>query len=341
VYQLAKPLLFSLDPERAHALSLRLLRQGGSNPLGRWAIRTLFGAPRVAPAEVMGLTFPNRVGLAAGYDKDGLAWRGLAALGFGHVEVGTVTPLPQPGNERPRVFRLAEDTAVINRLGFPSRGADFVAAQLARARGHGALIGANLGKNKATPNAEAARDYVLGVERFAALADYLAVNVSSPNTPGLRELQTRAYLDDLLRDVLRARDAQTEALGRRVPVALKLAPDLDDDALHDALGAAMDAGVDGIIATNTTIRRDGLRSAHASETGGLSGRPLTAQAQAMLTRIARETGGGTPLIAVGGIMDETDARARLDAGAALVQVYTGLVYGGPGLVRRLVRATAG
>ncbi|MCB9758555.1 MAG: quinone-dependent dihydroorotate dehydrogenase [Alphaproteobacteria bacterium] len=339
MYPLLRPLLFSMDPERAHRLSLHALRVGGSNPVGRASIRALYAPRKQQPVEVFGLRFPNALGLAAGYDKDGLGWRGLAAMGFGHVEVGTVTVRAQAGNPKPRVFRLQEDRAVINRLGFPGLGADFVAARLAGGeRPCGVILGVNVGKNKDTPLEDAASDYVPLVERFAALADYLVVNVSSPNTPQLRELQTGAALRALLTTVRQARDARAQALGRSIPLLVKLAPDLDDAALDDALGAVDDAAIDGVIATNTTISREGLRSPHKGEAGGLSGAPLTAMSTALIHKIVQRC--DKPVIAVGGVMGLDDARAKLDAGAKLVQVYTGLVYGGPGLVRDIVEGLA-
>lgn len=333
VYDLLRPLLFALEPERAHGLSLRAAQLGGA--LAPGLVHALV-APRQAKAvQVAGLQFPNALGVAAGYDKDGLAWRGLAAMGFGHVEVGTVTPLPQPGNPRPRVFRLPEDRGVINRLGFPSQGAEAVLKRLGPERPYGAILGVNLGKNKDTPIEEAERDYVSGVRSFAALADYLVVNVSSPNTPQLRALQTGERLRALLVAVRAARDeART---GRPCPLFVKLAPDLDESALDDAVGAIVDAGCDGVVATNTTLSREGLRSAHASEAGGLSGAPLTGRALEILRGVVARAG-GLAVVAAGGIMSADDAKARLDAGASLVQVYTGLIYRGPGLVREIVEA---
>ena len=334
---LLRPLLFRMDAERAHAVALRAAEVAGGGPIRRALVRAAVGAPPERPVEVMGLRFPNPVGLAAGFDKDGRAWRGLAAMGFGHVEVGTVTPRPQAGNPKPRVFRLPEDRGVINRLGFPGEGAEAVIARLSNERPHGAVLGVNLGKNKATPNEEALGDYAALIERFAPLADYLAINVSSPNTEGLRDLQARDALADLLTGAVAARDVSTKTAGHpRRPLVVKISPDLSDVQLDDALDAALAAGVDGIIATNTTISREGLRSAHASEGGGLSGAPLTARGQASLEAIIRRLDGALPVIAVGGIMCADDAKARLDAGAALVQLYTGLIYAGPGLARQIV-----
>jgi dihydroorotate dehydrogenase len=282
--------------------------------------------------EAFGLKFTNRVGLAAGYDKDGLAWRGLATLGFGHIEIGTVTPRPQPGNPKPRIFRIPEEQAVINRMGFPGRGADFVAKQLSVTnRPSPVILGVNIGKNKETPNEEAARDYLYLLEMFSPLADYLAVNVSSPNTVGLRRLQARDYLEDLLKQLSETR--RRSPVSR--PILVKLAPDLRDDELDDALAAIQSTGMDGVIATNTTITRDDLKSPLKHESGGLSGKPLTRKSRSMVAKIHRRTSGALPIVGVGGIMNSDDAKAILDAGASLVQLYTGLIYSGPGLGREI------
>lgn len=342
MWPLVRPLLFALDPERAHTVTLRLLQMCGATPLGH-LLGWLYRAPE-RPVEVLGLRFRNAVGLAAGWDKDGLAFRGLAHLGLGHIELGTVTPRPQPGNPRPRIFRLKSDRALINRMGFPSRGADFLAARLAhRRRGpndpNDPILGVNLGKNKDTPNESAIDDYATLVTTFAPLADYLVINVSSPNTPGLRALQSRAHLEALLGGLV-AHRATLPAPANRTPLLVKLAPDLDDQALDDAVGAALAAGLDGLVATNTTLSRDGLTDPRQSEAGGASGALLTARAQAFLERLAHLTNHRLPLIACGGLMTPDDAKRRLDAGASLVQLYTGLIYAGPTLPRRIVRALA-
>jgi len=331
MYSLVRPLLFRLEPERAHALALAGLRAVGKLPPLCSLVCKLWGAGE-HPVHLWGLRFRNPVGLAAGYDKDALAWRGLACLGFGHIEVGTVTPLPQPGNPRPRLFRLPAQQALINRMGFPGRGADFVAQQLAGSRPSGVVLGVNIGKNKATPNARAADDYRLLVRRFAPLADYLAVNVSSPNTEGLRRLQARRTLEDLLRAVLAERDAV-----RQVPLLVKLSPDLSPQQLDDALDALLAAGVDGVIATNTTVSREGVPEHWQKEAGGLSGAPLAARSTAFIRAIYTRAP-SLPIIGVGGILTPEDALAKLEAGASLVQVFTGLVYAGPTLPRRIVAA---
>ncbi len=337
IYPLLRPILFGLDPERAHALSLHAVRWTGAIAPLRLAVRKSLDAPAGTPVKLFGLEFPNAVGLAAGYDKDGTAWRGLACLGFGHVEIGTVTPRPQPGNPRPRVFRLAEDRSLINRLGFPSRGADFVVKRLAGKRPPGLIVGVNVGKQKETPLTHAADDYEYLVDRFAALADYLAINISSPNTPELRKLQQREWLGPLLERVIARRDRHSAVLGRRLPVLLKLAPDLDEADLEPMLEAIVASGVDGIIAANTTVARpDGLRSPHAAETGGLSGAALGDRSLQLLVTIHRIVAGRLPIVSCGGVMGADDAQARIAAGASLVQLYTGLVFGGPSLVGRII-----
>lgn len=318
-----------MDPERAHNLTVRLSQAAGAvTPLG-WAAQRRWGVP-ADPVTIFGITFRNRIGIAAGFDKDAIALRGLGRLGVGHVEVGTVTPEPQRGNERPRVFRLTPDESIINRMGFPSRGADFVAKRLRGSRVD-AVVGVNLGKQRSTDLDAATADYLGLVDRFAPLADFLTINVSSPNTPGLRDLQRGPRLAELLGAIAARRGT--------VPVLAKLSPDLDDDQLDQALEAVMGSGIDGVVATNTTLRRDGLSSPVAAETGGLSGAALAKMSTRMVSEIARRTGGGLPIIAAGGVSSGADAAAKIDAGADLVQVYTGLVYHGPGLLRELVAAT--
>ncbi len=337
MYALLRRLLFNLQPETAHGLALSLIRAAGALPPARALLRAIYRVPQAQPVEAFGLTFPNAVGLAAGYDKDGLGWRGLACLGFGHLEVGTVTPEPQPGNPRPRVFRVSEAGGLINRMGFPGLGAAFVARRLAGPRPSGLIIGANLGKQKETPLQDAADDYEALMKVMAPVSDYLVVNVSSPNTPGLRELQTRAFLEELLTRLAAMRQTQQQRLDRRVPLLVKLAPDLTDDQLDDALEAMLTAGMDGVIATNTTIGRPGVDGPVADEAGGLSGQPLAPRSTEMIGAIHERTGGALPIIGVGGVAGPDDARAKIDAGATLVQVYTGLIYRGPGLVRSILR----
>jgi dihydroorotate dehydrogenase len=336
MYTLLRPLLFKLNPERAHNITLALLRVAGMLKPLRNTLQDFFALPDSPKVHTLGLTFRNPVGLAAGYDKDGLAWRGLSCLGFGHIEIGTVTPKPQKGNPKPRIFRLTEDNAIINRMGFPGKGADFVAQRLSGSRDRNLVIGVNIGKNKDTPLETAYEDYIKLVDKFAPLADYLAINISSPNTIGLRRLQNRDYLENLLGHIVARRDAHLQEQNKRIPLLVKLAPDLSEEELDDALEIIIDHEIDGLIATNTTVKRDGLSSSLSKEQGGLSGAPLTKTSTEMVERISQRTQGKLPIIAAGGIMDADDAREKLNAGATLVQVYTGLVYRGPGLVKEII-----
>jgi dihydroorotate dehydrogenase len=333
MYKSLRPLIFLNDPEQAHHATINLLALGGSLGLGRGIIRAMFPVQHNGPeVKAFGLTFPNPLGMAAGYDKEGTAWRGLACLGFGHVEVGTVTPRPQPGNPKPRVFRLVEDEAVINRMGFPGNGAESMLRHLNQPKPKGLVLGVNIGKNKSTPLESAAEDYVTLVRAFAAKADYLAVNISSPNTPGLRTLQQRAALEALLNPVAAERSAQVKALNKPVPVLVKLAPDLSDEELDASLEAIQSAGMDGVIIGNTTLRRDGLVSSKSFEEGGLSGKPLNDLNTTMIKKVYARMRGELPIVASGGVMCTADAQRKLEAGAVLVQVFTGLIYEGPGLV---------
>jgi len=338
MYPLFRRLLFHLEPEVAHQLTLQALKFAGNFPPSNWFLNRLYKTPP-KPVQAFGLTFKNPVGLAAGYDKDAIATRGLSALGFGHVEVGTVTPRHQPGNPKPRVFRLVEDQAVINRMGFPGKGADFVAETLIRSnvqtfKPGNIVLGINLGKNKDTPLEEAANDYVVLMRKFILYADYLAINISSPNTVGLRRLQGREMLEDLLGQISLERGTWSV----KHPILVKIAPDLNDEELDDAVGVILDKGMDGVIATNTTLAREGLMSRHQGETGGLSGSPLAVKSEAVLSRVVRLVDGKIPIVSAGGIMNPEDAKKRLALGASLVQVYTGLIYRGPGLVREIVES---
>ncbi|MEA4908617.1 MAG: quinone-dependent dihydroorotate dehydrogenase [Anaerolineaceae bacterium] len=338
-YPLLKPWIYKFTPEQAHHGTIAMLRLGGGLLPGRLFLNLCFHARQSGPAvQAFGLTFPNPIGMAAGYDKDGLGWRGLACLGFGHIELGTVTPRPQPGNPQPRIFRLVEDEAVINRMGFPNQGAEFMVRRLKAPRPKGLILGMNIGKNKVTPLEQAAEDYVTLARVFAPLADYLAVNVSSPNTPGLRNLQSRQALEALLLPLAEERRRQAELLGRPVPVVVKLAPDLSDAELDGALEAVSSAGMDGLIISNTTISRPALRSSMANEVGGLSGVPLRELNTAMIKKVVTRTGGRLPVIASGGVHTPADAQSKLDAGATLVQLYTGMIYAGPWLVRDILNS---
>jgi dihydroorotate dehydrogenase len=328
-----------MTPEQAHTSTIAGLRLAGSNPLGRALLRLMFRPKINGPAvEAFGLKFSNPLGMAAGYDKDGFGWRGLAGLGFSHIEVGTVTPRAQPGNPRPRLFRLVQDKAVINRMGFNNRGAQFLAGRLAGKRPEGLVLGVNIGKNKDTPLEKAVEDYLSLTRTFAPLADYLAVNVSSPNTPGLRSLQTRQALEGILLPLAAERRAQIRQLDKPLPILVKLAPDMTEDELDGALEAVESAGMDGLIISNTTIGREGLTSAMAKETGGMSGAPLNEKNTRLVRRVVQRCGGRLPVVASGGVMSAADAQAKLDAGAVLVQLYTGLIYEGPGLVCEILNA---
>jgi dihydroorotate dehydrogenase len=328
LWPLLRSLLFRLDPERTHRLAQRALRR--ISPAQ--ARRRRPAAPPGLSTRVLGLEFESPVGLAAGFDKGDVAVAGLFALGFSHVEIGTITPRPQPGNERPRIFRLPEHRALINRMGFNNEGAEACAARLAALPPQARLgpIGVNVGKNKLTPNEDAASDYLACIDRLHPYADYVVVNISSPNTPGLRQLQERDALDRLLRACV-ARLAE-RAPGK--PLLVKLAPDLSGEALDEAVDVAIAAGVAGIIATNTTLSRAGVEGhPRAAEQGGLSGAPLERLATSVVRRCAARAVGRVPIVGVGGVMSAEDAYAKIRAGASLVQVYTGLVYGGPGFVR--------
>jgi dihydroorotate dehydrogenase len=332
-YALVRPLLFSLDAENAHELTLRLLAIGDS--LGILPSPPALGKP----IEVMGLEFPNRVGLAAGLDKNGTAIDGLSRLGFGFLEVGTVTPRPQPGNPKPRLFRLPEHEAIINRMGFNNAGIDALRERLALVRYRG-ILGINIGKNFDTPIEQAVDDYLVCLDKAYALASYITVNISSPNTKNLRQLQGASELDALL-GALKARQAAlADTHGKYVPLALKIAPDLDSGQIADIADALRRHRIEAVIATNTTLGRDGVESSPlAAEAGGLSGSPLFEKSTAVIRSLAQALAGELPIIAAGGITSGKRARAKLDAGAALVQIYSGLIYRGPQLVAECIEAT--
>ena len=329
LYSLLRPLLFSLDPETAHRLTLK-----SADLLGG-----LLGATVPArPVRAMGLDFPNPVGLAAGLDKNAEHIDALAALGFGFLEVGTVTPRPQPGNAKPRIFRLPEANALINRFGFNNVGVDALLANVQRARWRG-VLGINIGKNFDTPLDKAADDYVLCLERVYAAASYVTINVSSPNTRGLRGLQEKSELGALLGRIAATRERLADRHGKRVPLALKIAPDLDESQIADIATAVREHRIDAMIATNTSISRDGVEGMpHATEQGGLSGAPIKARATAVLASLAKKLAGEIPLIGTGGILCGADAAEKIAAGASLVQLYTGLIYRGPQLVAECAAA---
>jgi len=333
LYRLARTALFQLDPEAAHDLALKSL-----TALGPAAGLLGTGADAREARSVMGLTFPNPVGLAAGLDKNGAYIDALAALGFGFIEIGTVTPRPQPGNPRPRMFRLESHEALINRLGFNNEGVDKLLRNVERAAFRG-VLGINIGKNFDTPIERAADDYVACLDAVYDRASYVTVNISSPNTKNLRDLQSSEKLDELLGTVMTRRVQLAQRYGRRKPVALKVAPDLDESQVEAIATLALKHGIDAIIATNTTVSRDGVDGhRHALQAGGLSGKPLFALSTRVLASFNRRLAGRIALIGVGGILSGADARAKAEAGASLVQVYTGFIYRGPDVIAQARRA---
>lgn len=339
-YTLARPFLFGLDPEQAHEWTLDALARTQHTPLA-----CLYRQSRVEdPVVVAGLRFPNRVGLAAGLDKNGRCIDGLAALGFGFIEVGTVTPKPQPGNPKPRMFRLPQAQALINRLGFNNEGLEAFIAHVRRChfRSQGGILGLNIGKNASTPIERAVDDYLLGLEGVFPHADYVTVNISSPNTQNLRALQSDQALDDLLGALQERRQSLTRTHGRSVPMFVKIAPDLDEAQIGVIAATLQRHGIDGVIATNTTIARDAVAHLpHGQEAGGLSGRPVFEASNRVIATLRAALGAGYPIIGVGGVMSGADALAKIQAGADLVQIYTGLIYRGPALVREAALALKG
>lgn len=336
---LIRPLVFRLDPERAHELTLRSMARWSGLFDGRLSARDPARAPALRH-RLMGLDFPNPLGLAAGLDKEGVAIPAWQALGLGFIEIGTVTALAQPGNPRPRLFRLPADQAIVNRMGFNNQGAEAMGVRLERLRARSILevpLGVNLGKSKVTPAERAAADYRASFERLGALADYVVVNISSPNTPGLRDLQ-RA---DEVRRIVDAIQGPNQRLAHPRPLLIKLAPDLTDTEAIECARAALKSGCAGLVLTNTTIQLQGLASPTEGLSGGLSGRPLFERSTRLLRRVREALGEGPVIIGVGGIMDAEGARTKLGAGADLIQIYSGLIYGGPGLPRRILRGLTG
>jgi dihydroorotate dehydrogenase len=340
-YALTRPFLFGLDPEAAHDLTLGAIARTQNTPA-----QCLWATPRIDdPVVVAGLRFPNRVGLAAGLDKNGRCIDGLGAMGFGFIEVGTVTPKGQPGNPKPRMFRIPERQALINRLGFNNEGLESFLANVQRARSFragGGVLGLNIGKNAATPIERAADDYLLGLAGVYPHADYVTVNISSPNTQNLRALQSDAALDLLLSVLMERRAELAREHGRRVPLFVKIAPDLEPAQVELIAATLAKNGVDGVIATNTTVARDavqGLR--HAAETGGLSGAPVFEASNRVIRLLRGVLPTGYPIVGVGGVMSGADARAKLEAGADLVQIYTGLIYRGPEIVGEAAQVMQG
>ena len=336
-YALARPFLFGLDPEHAHELTLGALARWQNTPL-----QCAWSQTRIDdPVTVAGLRFANRIGLAAGLDKNGRCIDGLAAMGFGFIEVGTVTPKGQPGNPKPRMFRLPDANALINRLGFNNDGLDTFLANVKRARfqSAGGILGLNIGKNAATPIERAVDDYLVCLDGVYPHADYVTVNISSPNTKNLRARQSDDALDALLAAVQQRKTVLARQHGRSVPIFVKIAPDLDETQV-DAIAAILQRhGIDGVIATNTTIARDAVKSLpHGDETGGLSGAPVFAASNRVIAQLRAALGSAYPIIGVGGVLSAADAQAKIAAGANLVQVYTGFIYKGPALITDAARA---
>lgn len=336
-YFLPKSVLFQMDPEAAHDLTIGALARFQNTPLAcLWADRRTDD-----PVEIAGIRFPNRVGMAAGLDKNGRVIDGLGAMGFGFVEVGTVTPKGQPGNPKPRMFRLPEANALINRLGFNNEGLDSFLANVkqARFRQQGGILGLNIGKNAATPIERAIDDYLICLDGVYPHADYVTVNISSPNTQNLRALQSDEALDALLGRLQARRQELIAQHGRTVPMFVKIAPDLDETQVGVIAATLLKNGIDGVIATNTTISREAVKGLpHAEETGGLSGAPVLEASNQVIRQLRAALGPRFPIIGVGGVMSAADARAKRDAGADLVQIYTGLIYEGPGLVKACAEA---
>jgi dihydroorotate dehydrogenase len=332
IYSLLRPLLFSLDPETAHHATLDSLQR--AHKLGLLCARHPAGTPRT----VMGITFPNPVGLAAGLDKNGEYIDALAALGFGFIEIGTVTPRPQPGNAKPRMFRLPAAQGIINRMGFNNHGVDALVANVERAKFQG-VLGINLGKNADTPIERAADDYLVGLDKVYAFASYVTINISSPNTKNLRQLQNDDELAALLAQLKAKQERLAAQHGKYVPLALKIAPDLDGEQVKKIAELLVAHRIDGVIATNTTLSREGVEHLpHGGEAGGLSGAPVREKSTGVVRALAAELKGAVPVIGVGGILSGRDAAEKIAAGAALVQIYSGMIYRGPDLVDECIKA---
>ncbi len=337
MYALIRPCLFSMDPENAHHFTLSSMRMAAA-----MGITALAPAIILSPRKVMGLTFPNPVGLAAGLDKNGSCIDGLASLGFGFLELGTVTPRPQPGNPKPRMFRLPDAEGLINRMGFNNDGVDVLVENVKTSRFYRekkGILGLNIGKNAVTPIEKAVDDYLICLEKVYPVADYVAINISSPNTKNLRQLQGESELDNLLAQLKAAQDRLSYQHSRYVPLALKIAPDIDDSQIRNIADALIHHKIDGVIATNTTITRDAVKHLkYGQETGGLSGAPVRDLSTHVIRRLKAELGDAIPIIGVGGILTGEDAKDKIEAGASLVQILTGMIYSGPGLVRECAQA---
>ncbi len=331
LYSLLRPLLFSLDAETAHDFSLNAMKR-----LQQYGLSRVYGNPLTAhPHQVMGLSFPNRVGLAAGLDKNGDYIDALAAMGFGHIEIGTITPRAQPGNAKPRMFRLSEANGIINRMGFNNHGVEKLIENVKRAKYKG-ILGINIGKNADTPMEEATDDYVTCLRAVYPYASYITVNISSPNTKNLRQLQQGNALQDLLRTLTQERETLTQQHGKKIPLALKIAPDLNAEQIEQIAALLIEHGIEAVIATNTTLDRAGVENLpHGREAGGLSGAPVMEKSTAVIQALAKQLQNRVAIIGVGGIFSAADAQKKIAAGASLVQIYSGLIYRGPALVKQI------
>ena len=335
-YQSAKKLLFKLDAEQAHHVSMNALRTAEKLKV----LKLLVGkAPKTAPVECMGLTFPNSVGLAAGLDKEGNTIDALGRLGFGFIEIGTITPVPQAGNPKPRLFRIIEEEAIINRMGFNNCGIEQGVDNVRSAKTYEGIVGFNIGKNKLTPNEDAVSDYLKALRGCWGVADYVTVNISSPNTPGLRDLQAADDTARLLEALKKEQVILSERTGLKMPIALKVAPDMGEQQIEELSKVFLNGGLDGLVATNTTIDREAVKGKpFATQTGGLSGAPVTVKSTKVIEAFYSHLGDNIPIIGVGGIMNPQDAQDKLDAGAKLIQLYTGFIYHGPPLVHQILAA---
>lgn len=338
MFKIIRSILFLMPAETAHYFTLNVLDVLIRIPIVSSLIKAMFKNKNQKPVEFAGITFPNRVGLAAGFDKNAKYLRVMQALGFGHVEIGTVTPKGQAGNDKPRLFRIIPDEAVINRMGFNNDGLEDIKLRL-KNRPKGLIVGGNIGKNKVTPNEEAVNDYLICFEGLYPYVDYFTVNVSSPNTPGLRALQDRGPLTEILNALLNKRNSLIDAGQKKLPVFLKIAPDLSNEQLDDIVLLTKETGIDGIVATNTTISREGLSASKADieaiGAGGLSGKPVFERSTEVLQYLNQAFKGSVPMIGVGGISNKANAEAKLNAGAELVQIYSGFIYHGPALVKEI------
>jgi dihydroorotate dehydrogenase len=334
LYSALRKVFFQFDAETIHELTIKSLKHTGSTPLNAFYKQKVINKP----VEVMGLTFPNAVGLAAGLDKNGECINAFAAMGFGFVEIGTITPRPQPGNDKPRIFRIEQANAIINRMGFNNKGVDFLVDQVKKANFKG-ILGINIGKNKDTPDENAKDDYIHCMRKVYDFSSYITVNISSPNTPGLRSLQYGDALNDLLKALKEEQTRLAKQFNKYVPIAVKIAPDLNEEEVLSIAESLIENNIDGVIATNTTLSREGVEGLlHGEEQGGLSGQPVKDKSTTVIKLLSAALKGKLPIIGVGGIASGSDAKEKIAAGASLVQVYTGFIYQGPGLIKDIANS---